>query len=295
MPSEPSHPAPYEPDGGDAEEMALVQAIQRDGPSNAAAWTSLLKRYQDRLYAVCLRMVNNPDAAADLTQDSMVKIIQGLSGYDGRAKLSTWMIRITMNTCLSHLRSQKLRRHASLDSLLDETDDARGRGAGGGTPAGALNHRAAPPAPQSVAGRIGPESATIRSEKEGIGGDTADIDTAAEASTASPTAFIGARGRETGDWREQSREHSPHEGVELEERRRLVAAALVSLPQDQRAILVLRDVQDLDYDQIAEVMNLAVGTVKSRLFRARAALREAVETSERTAANQADKPPVSRP
>jgi RNA polymerase sigma-70 factor (ECF subfamily) len=46
---------------------------------------------------------------------------------------------------------------------------------------------------------------------------------------------------------------------------------------EQRAILVLRDVQGLEYEQIAEVLGVAVGTVKSRLFRARAALRAEVE------------------
>jgi RNA polymerase sigma-70 factor (ECF subfamily) len=56
-----------------------------------------------------------------------------------------------------------------------------------------------------------------------------------------------------------------------------VAAALLRIAPEQRAILVLRDSRDLDYDQIAEVLNIPVGTVKSRLFRARAALRDAIE------------------
>ena len=57
-----------------------------------------------------------------------------------------------------------------------------------------------------------------------------------------------------------------------------VEATLGRVAPDQRAILVLRDSRDLDYDQIAEVLNIPVGTVKSRLFRARAALREAIES-----------------
>ena len=100
-------------DPSESADLALVRLIQADS-SNSAAWGALLEKYQDRLYAVCLRMVSTPDAAADLTQDAMVKIIQGLSSYDARSKLSTWMIRVTMNTCLSYLRSQRLRLHDQL-------------------------------------------------------------------------------------------------------------------------------------------------------------------------------------
>jgi RNA polymerase sigma-70 factor (ECF subfamily) len=58
----------------------------------------------------------------------------------------------------------------------------------------------------------------------------------------------------------------------------MVAAALLRVAPEQRAILVLRDSRDLDYEQIAEVLGVPVGTVKSRLFRAREALREALES-----------------
>lgn len=55
-----------------------------------------------------------------------------------------------------------------------------------------------------------------------------------------------------------------------------VAAAMAELPDDQRAVLVLRAYHDLDYDEIAAALTLEVGTVKSRLARAREALRQAV-------------------
>src|SRR5437016_14643252 len=77
-------------------------------------------------------MVHNRDLAADLAQDAFVKIIQGMDSFDGRAKLSTWMIRITMNVCLSKLRSEKLRRHASLEALKEGTQSNTGSGGGGG-------------------------------------------------------------------------------------------------------------------------------------------------------------------
>ena len=57
----------------------------------------------------------------------------------------------------------------------------------------------------------------------------------------------------------------------------MLLAALDTLDPDHRAVLVLRDGQDLDYQQIGDVLGVPIGTVKSRLFRARAALREAIE------------------
>jgi RNA polymerase sigma-70 factor (ECF subfamily) len=61
------------------------------------------------------------------------------------------------------------------------------------------------------------------------------------------------------------------------ERRRLgaaIATGVAALPDSQRAVLVLREYHDLDYAEIADVLELDVGTVKSRLSRARGALRE---------------------
>jgi RNA polymerase sigma-70 factor (ECF subfamily) len=183
-------------------ELQLVQAHRRGDPE---AISELLRSYERRIYSVCYRMVRDEHDARDLAQDAMVKMLQGLNTYDGRSKLSTWVIRITMNCCLSHLRKQRLRRHGSL-----ERDWPQGTGG---------------PAP--------------------LGGVV--------------------------------RELSPAGGVERAEMRSILSRALVSLDPQMRSVLVLRDMQDLEYSQIAEVLDIPVGTVKSRLFRARMALRTAVE------------------
>jgi RNA polymerase sigma-70 factor (ECF subfamily) len=59
-----------------------------------------------------------------------------------------------------------------------------------------------------------------------------------------------------------------------DERRRAVARAIASLPEKYRAAIVLRDVEGLSYDRIAEVLDLSEGTVKSRINRARNLLKE---------------------
>lgn len=61
------------------------------------------------------------------------------------------------------------------------------------------------------------------------------------------------------------------------ERVQLVHAALASLSAESRQILVLRELEGCRYDQIAEILELPVGTVRSRLFRAREQLREQLE------------------
>jgi len=78
----------------------------------------------------------------------------------------------------------------------------------------------------------------------------------------------------------QSLEHEPIAADRADrdaERQRLgaaIAAGVAELPEGQRAVLVLREYHDLDYAEIADVLELDVGTVKSRLARARAAMRE---------------------
>jgi RNA polymerase sigma-70 factor (ECF subfamily) len=194
-----------------APEVAVDAALlARARAGDRAAMSNLLTAHKDRLYAVCMRMVADETVAADLTQDTLVKIIQGLPGYDARSQLTTWMIRIAMNTCLSYLRARKLRRHASLDS----------------------------PGPASL---------------------DSEWSSAAESVP--------------------SREPRPGLGVEHHEHRAIVSRALTELDPEHRAVLVLRDVQGLDYEQIADAVGVPVGTVKSRIFRARAALRELIERS----------------
>jgi RNA polymerase sigma-70 factor (ECF subfamily) len=57
-----------------------------------------------------------------------------------------------------------------------------------------------------------------------------------------------------------------------------IHAALDRLPAEQREVLVLRFVEDMSYDEIAAVTGLALGTVRSRLFYGKQALRKHLET-----------------
>lgn len=68
----------------------------------------------------------------------------------------------------------------------------------------------------------------------------------------------------------------PVEALEGKELREKVQKALLSLPEEFRTVLVLREIEDYSYDDIAEMMQCSLGTVKSRLNRARRALKEKI-------------------
>jgi RNA polymerase sigma-70 factor (ECF subfamily) len=67
---------------------------------------------------------------------------------------------------------------------------------------------------------------------------------------------------------------SPHQAVERQELARVLQEAILALPPGQRSVVVLADVQGLTYQEVAEVLAISVGTVKSRLSRARGSLRD---------------------
>src|SRR5579863_9730131 len=70
----------------------------------------------------------------------------------------------------------------------------------------------------------------------------------------------------------------PAQKAERRERDEAVLAALGRLDAEYRAVLVMRDIEGFDYQQMAEILGLPLGTLKSRLFRARLALRDELRT-----------------
>lgn len=72
-------------------------------------------------------------------------------------------------------------------------------------------------------------------------------------------------------------------GLETEEKAGQVQKALLQLEEDDRAIVVLRELQEKSYDEIGAILGLPQGTVKSRLFRARAKLKDLLTPVVRTA------------
>lgn len=76
----------------------------------------------------------------------------------------------------------------------------------------------------------------------------------------------------------EHRTESPADALQRREQSQQVLAALGRLDAEYRAVLVMRDVEGFDYQQMAEVLDLPLGTLKSRLFRARLALRDELKS-----------------
>ena len=74
---------------------------------------------------------------------------------------------------------------------------------------------------------------------------------------------------------------SPHEAAAQKELAKMVQAALARVPMEMREAVILRDLQDMDYKEIAQVLEIPEGTVKSRISRGRAELARLLERSKR--------------
>lgn len=79
---------------------------------------------------------------------------------------------------------------------------------------------------------------------------------------------------EAGGFEPTAETTAPDHPLTESERGQLLHAAIADLADDHRQVVVLREFEDMDYQQIAEVLEVPVGTVRSRLFRARAQLRD---------------------
>lgn len=81
--------------------------LDRARQGDREAFGRLVKRHQRRVYAAALHILGNHSDADDVTQDAFVRAYRGLGTFDGRADFFTWLYRITVNTALNSLRSDK--------------------------------------------------------------------------------------------------------------------------------------------------------------------------------------------
>ncbi len=185
--------------GEDMDEHELIQAARQ---GDVASFNTLVLHYQDMAYNVAFRIMGEPEAAADATQEAFISAYRKLHQFKGD-RFKSWLLRIVTNACYDELRRRQRRPASSLEH----------------------EHRVTPMAGLDL--------------------------------------------------------HSPQENPEHHAQRSELHTAIqdciTALPEDQRAIEVLADVEGYAYQEIAEMLKLPLGTVKSRLSRARRRLRDCLQ------------------
>jgi len=162
-----------------------IDLIDRYLAGDINAFNELMEAHEDRVFGICMRMMQNREAALDATQDTFLTVFRKADRYKAQAAFSTWLYRVAVNTCYDHLRRQKRKRADPLPESHDPPDLAAG-----------------------------------------------DL----------------------------------YDAVEV---RPDIEAALADLSDEFRAAVVLVDLQGMSLDQASDTLEVPIGTVKSRLFRAR--------------------------
>ncbi len=185
------------------EERRLVAAAQR---GDVESFNALVRQYEGRVYNMCYRMLGDVESAADAAQDAFLSAFRNLHSFRG-GSFRSWILRIATNACYDVLRARRRRPAVSLDTTLDDEDEA---------------------SPLQIADRA----------------------------------------------------ESPDEFALRRELAAAIQRGLALLPEEQRLILILSDIQGLTYDEIAQITSTNLGTVKSRLSRGRARLRDILKAGE---------------
>ncbi len=217
---------------GDGEVLEAACGGDRD------ALEALVTAHYDRVHALCRRMLGNDADALDATQDALLAAIRGLSRFNRRSSFGTWLYRIATNVCIDEMRRRRRRPVTGFASDVAKGADGLSSEDTGlfvvPTPGGARSSESSPCAEDGWQGA--PQTA-------GRGG--------------------------SGAWGSAGGGRDP---ADVAAGRVDVDAALAMLPVEFRTAVVLRDVCDLPYDEIAEILAVPVGTVRSRIARARSAL-----------------------
>ena len=88
--------------------------MERYAAGDAAAFEQLYARYETRLYGFCLRMLAEPDAAADAFQETFIRIIDARIAYERRGRFDSWIFTIARRVCIDSIRWEH--RHATYEA-----------------------------------------------------------------------------------------------------------------------------------------------------------------------------------
>jgi RNA polymerase sigma-70 factor (ECF subfamily) len=184
----------------ESEDARLIECLRQ---GDGYAYEELIGRFQQPVYVLALRLLNDTSDASDVTQEVFLKVFRNIGSFRGQSSLKTWIYRITVNE--AHNARRWFFRHRRHEVELDTGPDESSR-----------------------------------------------------------------------DWSESIADHgrSPYDEAVNQQRHALIVEALERISPIFREAVILRDITDLSYEEVAEVLGVSLGTVKSRILRGREALRE---------------------
>ena len=91
------------------EDMTDAELLRAHADGDAYAFDALVRRHRDRLWAVALRTMRDPDEAADALQDALVSAFRAAGSFRAESAVTTWLHRIVVNACLDRIRRRKAR------------------------------------------------------------------------------------------------------------------------------------------------------------------------------------------
>jgi RNA polymerase sigma-70 factor (ECF subfamily) len=187
------------------EEKEILERIKK---GETKYFEEIITKYKRVVFGHAFNFLRNKEEAEDASQEIFVNIFNNLGKFRGDSKLSTWIYRITINTCKNKLKQfHRLKANFS-EEMYEEGAEEK----------------------ESMVNMI--------KEKE---------------------------------------EKEPDRAFISGEVRKIVYMRIDELSTEQKQVILMRDVDGLSYDEIAEVLKLSVSAVKSKLFRARENLREKLE------------------
>jgi RNA polymerase sigma factor (sigma-70 family) len=104
------------------DDQEILQLL-RESPGNQKAFAMLVRKYKERVYWHIRRMVFDHDDADDITQNTFIKVWQGLPGFRGDSSLYSWIYRIASNETFTYINALKKRQ--AFNQPFEETMDGR--------------------------------------------------------------------------------------------------------------------------------------------------------------------------
>ena len=184
--------------------MTEKELLRRSKEGHVASFEELISVHQQKVYNIALRMLANEQDAFDASQEVFIKVYKNLDKFQENSSFSTWLYRITTNTCLDMIRKNKDKKNdISIDSQVEFEDG----------------------------------EASFQLEDK-----NADVE----------------------------------EEILKKERRQALYEAIQQLNDEHKKMIVLRELQGMSYQEIAEITGANIGTVKSKINRARISLKNSL-------------------